>query len=191
MRRSRRLVASGFGQLLVQNGGLKRDVWERSFGELARELELGDFAPGNLLVSRGALIGSSIATQRPVSDLNLSPSRSITASTSPAEIMRLAKTIFIASMTVFLKPDQLENELRKRAEFAAMELMIVKDARVADLRIDLDRPLFTYTFTFSVSNPETSLVLTNGKVTAFDGNFAAPKIAREILKRLQEARSPR
>ncbi len=72
-----------------------------------------------------------------------------------------------------------------------MELMIVKDARVADLRIDLDRPLFTYTFTFSVSNPETSLVLKNGKVTAFDGNFAAPKIAKEILKRLQEARSLR
>lgn len=191
VRRSPRLVALGFGQLLVQNGGLKRDVWEKSFGELVRELELGDFAPGNLIVSRGALIGSSITTQRAVSILNLSPSRLITTASSPAEIMRAAKTIFITSMTVFLKPDQLENELRKQAEFAAMELMIVKDARVADLQIDLDRPLFTYTFTFSVSNPETSIVLTTGKVTAFDGNFAAPKIAKEILKRLQEARSPK
>ncbi|MEW6211738.1 MAG: hypothetical protein AB1631_25500 [Acidobacteriota bacterium] len=186
-RRSPRLVALGFGQLLVENGGIKRDVWERSFGEVVREFELGEFTPGNLAVSRGALIGST--TARTAVDLNLQPSRSITASANPTEIMRAAKTIFITSKTVFLKPDQLENELRKRAEFAAMELVIVKDARAADLRVDLDRPLFTYTFTFSVSNPETSIVVANGKVTAFDGNFAAPKIAKEILRRLQEARS--
>jgi mono/diheme cytochrome c family protein len=179
-RRSPRLVASGFGQLLVENGGIKRDVWERSFGEVARELELGVFAPGSQAVSRGALMTRAVDVDR---------SRSLIASANPTEIMRAAKTIFIASKTVFLKPDQLENELRKRPEFAAMELVIVKDARAANLRVDLDRPLFTFTFTFSVSNPETSLVVANGKVNAFDGNFAAPKIAKEILKRLQEARS--
>lgn len=54
--------------------------------------------------------------------------------------------------------------------------------------IDLDRPVFTYTFTFSVTNPETSVLVIYGKGTAFDGNFAAPKIVSELLKRFHSVR---
>jgi hypothetical protein len=89
---------------------------------------------------------------------------------------------------MFLKPNQLEQELRKRPEFAAMGLVLVRDMKAADLIIDLDRPVFTYTFTFSVSNPETSVLVTSGKVTAFDGNVAAPKIVSELLKRFHSVR---
>jgi hypothetical protein len=89
-----------------------------------------------------------------------------------------------------LNPAQLENELRERPEFQQMELIIVRDAKLADIKIELGRPLFTYTFTFTVTNPETSILLTSGKVKAFDGNFAAPKIAKELLKRFQAARLP-
>jgi hypothetical protein len=69
-----------------------------------------------------------------------------------------------------------------------MGLTIVKDAAKADLMVDLDRPLFTYTFTYSVSSADTRVVVTSGKVTAFDGNFAARKIAKELMKRIQSAR---
>ena len=71
-----------------------------------------------------------------------------------------------------------------------MGLVLVRDMKAADLIIDLDRPVFTYTFTFSVTNPETSVLVTSGKVTAFDGNLAAPKIAGELLKRMTMARRP-
>jgi hypothetical protein len=174
VRRSARLVASGFGQLLVEGGGIKRDVWEKSFGELARELEIGEFTPARLIISRGN---------------GAQPFRPNLSSADPTEILRAARTIFISSMTVFLKPEQLEAELRKRPEFQSLGLTIIKDSRAADLRVALDRPLFTYTFTYSVTGAERSIQATSGKVTAFDGNFAAPKIAKEILKRLQEARS--
>ena len=40
--RSSRLLSQGYGQLLVPNGGIKRDAWDRSFGDLVRELGLGD-----------------------------------------------------------------------------------------------------------------------------------------------------
>ena len=40
--RSARLVSLGFGQLLVPQGGFKRDGWEKNFAEVARELQLGD-----------------------------------------------------------------------------------------------------------------------------------------------------
>ena len=93
------------------------------------------------------------------------------------------------SETVFLKPDQFENALRERKEFEALGLIIVKDPKVADLIIELGRPLFTYTFTFAASSSQTGVLLMSGKVTAFDGNFASPKIAKELLKRLGSARS--
>ena len=103
--------------------------------------------------------------------------------------MSSARSIVVRSRTVWLDADQLENELRKRPEFQALGLVIVKDQSAADLQIDLGRPLFTYTFTFALSNPETSISLASGKVTAFDGNFAAPKLAKEIIKRLSASRS--
>ncbi|MCI0485034.1 MAG: hypothetical protein L0229_00260 [Blastocatellia bacterium] len=72
-----------------------------------------------------------------------------------------------------------------------MELLIVRDSAKADIRIQIDRPPFTFIYAFTLTNPETSLLLTKGKVTAFDGNFASPKIAKEIMKRLQAARRER
>ena len=116
-------------------------------------------------------------------------SRSAVINTNPADLVRAARTIYVRSDTVFLKPDQLERVLRERREFESLGLMIVKDPKVADLIIALGRPLFTYTFTFAVSSSQTSVLLTSGKVTAFDGNFASPKIAKELLKRLGSARS--
>jgi mono/diheme cytochrome c family protein len=179
VRRSGRLISAGFGQMLVEGGGIKRDTWDRHFGDMARELRLGDSAPDNLLLSAGKNVSSNFSG---------APARSRIRGIDPIEIMRAARTLFVWSSTVFLKPEQLENELRKRPEFRELGLVIVKDPNVADIRVDLGRPLFTYTFTFSVTDPETSILVTSGKVTAFDGNFAAPKIAKELLKRFHGAR---
>jgi hypothetical protein len=69
-----------------------------------------------------------------------------------------------------------------------MGLAIVKDPAKADLMIDLDRPVFTYTFTYSVSSADTRVVVMSGKVIAFDGNLAAPKIAKDLIKRFSAVR---
>jgi hypothetical protein len=177
VRRSARLGQLGYAQLLVPGGAIKRDAWDRNFDELAAELGLG-----RPMARRGS------------PDRNWSQSRverlarATVGGASTESILRAARTISISSMTVFLKPDQLANELRKRPEFEEMELAIVKDPTKADLVINLDRPLFTYTFTFSVSSADTRVVVTSGKVIAFDGNFAAPKIAKELLNRFRAAR---
>ena len=92
------------------------------------------------------------------------------------------------SKSVFLKPENLERELQKRSEFAALGLTMVRDRRKADIEIEINRPPFTFIYAFTLTNPETSVVLTDGKVTAFDGTFAAPKIAKDILKRIALAR---
>ena len=86
---------------------------------------------------------------------------------------------------------QLQNALRKRDEFDSWGMAVVDgyDKRgVADILVEIDRPLFTYTFTYSVTHRATGIVLATGKVTAFDGNAAAPKLAAKIMEEMKRAR---
>ncbi|MEW6733322.1 MAG: hypothetical protein AB1489_18490 [Acidobacteriota bacterium] len=189
IRRNRQLSAQGLEQLLVADGGFKRDAWERLFGDLVSELRLGDYIPGSEIALRlqGTRINSS------TSALTLANSASttttiITGRVDPVELLRTAKTILLHSRTTFLNPAQVENELRRHTDFQALQLNIVKDRQAADLIMELDRPLFTFTFTFNVTDRQTSLVVASGKVTAFDGNLAAPKIAKEFTKQLRAVR---
>jgi mono/diheme cytochrome c family protein len=180
---SPRLTGLGYGQLLVAGGALKRDVWERNFGDMAQELQLGEYVPSK-----------AVSLRRPATVAGFGPGRASLVkplgiiSADPKEILKQARTIFVMSSTVYLKPDQLENEMSKVAGFKDAGLVFVRDPRAADLKIELDRPVFTYTFTFVVTSTETSVLVMSGKVKAFDGNFAAPKIAGEILKGIQAAR---
>jgi len=115
------------------------------------------------------------------------------ARTNPKQLLAGARTMYITSDTSFFESVQLQNALRKRAEFEAWQLMILDgttwDRRnVADLLIEVDRPLFTYTFTYQLTHPSTGIVLATGKVTAFDGNAAAPKLAKKIVEEMKKAR---
>lgn len=189
--RSARLVSLGFGQLLVPQGGFKRDGWEKNFAEVTRELGLGDHIPTRAAIFHRTPAARPGAIRWREAEAVLRTSgvaRAATSAIEPQSIMRVARTVFVRSKSVFLKSENLERELQKRSEFAALGLTIVRDRRKADIEIEINRPPFTFIYAFTVTNPETSVVLTDGKVTAFEGTFAAPKIAKEILKRIASAR---
>lgn len=111
--------------------------------------------------------------------------------TSPRALLSRARTVYISSGTSFFEPVQLQNALRKLDEIDEWQLAIIDGfdkQNVADILIEVDRPLFTYTFTYKVTHRTTGVVLATGKVTAFDGNGAAPKLARRIVEDIQKAR---
>lgn len=117
-------------------------------------------------------------------------SASITAM-GPRSLLGRARTIFVSSGTSYFEPVQLHNALLKRSEFEAWQLAIIDvwDKRnIADLFIEVDRPLFTFTFTYKVTDRSTGMLLTSGKVTAWDGNEAAPLLAGRILADIKKAR---
>jgi hypothetical protein len=118
-----------------------------------------------------------------------SPSSAAVASSSAPDILRAAKTLHIASRSMYFTPETLEKALASQKGFDSLGLMIVKDPRVADLLIVVDRPLFTYTFTYSVTDSRTSRVLDSGKVTAIDGGAAAGKIAKQLVSKWAKART--
>ena len=113
------------------------------------------------------------------------------AETNPTALLRRARVVFIDSDTSFFEPIQLQNALRKRKEFDEWQMAIIDawDKRgVADVIIDIDRPLFTYTFTYKITSRGNGVVLATGKITAFDGNAAAPKLAERIIEEMKVAR---
>jgi hypothetical protein len=186
---SARLLALGYGQLLVANGGIKRDTWDRNFGDLVRELGLGDHVGSVIILPRRAVPGMGNAVNVAGSGIR-STVRAVGVSSDPGSILRSARTIFVRSMTVYLEAEQLESELRKRPEFKTMELAIVKDEKVADISIEINRAEFSFNYAFTATNPQTSMVVASGKVTAWNGDFAAPRIAKNFLKQMQAVREP-
>ena len=117
-----------------------------------------------------------------------SPSSEAVSREDPKQLLRTAKTAVIQTRTAFFTPETLEREFVKQPGYGALGLVLVKDSRVADLKITIDRPLFTYTFTYAVTDARTSIVLDSGKVTAIDGNSAAGKITKELMSRLTALR---
>jgi len=66
--------------------------------------------------------------------------------------------------------------------------MIVKDKKAPAIRIAINRAEFSFNYGYTATNPESSTVVSSGKVTARNGDFAAPRIAKEFLKQMQAAR---
>jgi S1-C subfamily serine protease len=111
------------------------------------------------------------------------------ASADPKQILKNAKTIYIRSKTAFLTVDTLDRALAQQKDWDKLGLTIVQEPSVADLLIELDRPLFTYGHTFVIIDKKTSIVLGSGKVTAFDGTIASGGLAKDIVKIFTAARA--
>jgi len=112
------------------------------------------------------------------------------AGVDPRQILKNARTIFIHSKTMFLTVDTLDRALMQQKDWSNLGLTIVQDPRVADIQIELDRPLWTYIHTFVISDKRTSIVLGTGKVTAFDGTTASGDLAKNIVRIFAAARLP-
>ena len=115
------------------------------------------------------------------------------AARSPRALLSRAQTIFVESSTSYFEPIQLQNALRKRSEFDAWEMVIIdswEKRKVADIIIEIDRPLFTFTFTYKITDRNNGLLLATGKINAFDGNAAAPVLAGRIVEDIKKARGP-
>jgi hypothetical protein len=132
---------------------------------------------------RRVTLGSGSSLQMPAREMAEVPQSSAAISNAdPKQIVKNARTIFIHSKTSFLTVDTLDRALALQKEWPQLELTIVQDQRVADILIEIDRPLFTYVHTFVIIDKKTSIILDSGKVTAFDGTIASGGLAKDIVK---------
>ena len=112
------------------------------------------------------------------------------ASKSPRTLLSTAQTVYVRSDTSYFDSIQLQNELMKNKEFQAWDMAILdwRKGDVADIIIEVDRPLFTFTFTYKITDRANGILLSTGEVTAFDGNIAAPMLRSRIIKDIKKAR---
>jgi len=113
------------------------------------------------------------------------------AETSPKALLSRARVLYMWSNTEYFETVQLQNALRKRSEVDTWQLAMIDgwDKRAnADTEIEIDRPLFTFTFTYKIINRSTGILLATGKVNAIDGNAAAPMLAERIIEDIRNAR---
>lgn len=136
------------------------------------------------------VLGSGASLQMPAKSAQEVPQSSAAiAGLDSKEILKNAKTILIHSKTMFLTVDTLERALTLEKDWPKLDMTIVNDRRVADLIIEIDRPLFTYVHTFVITDKRTSIVLGAGKVTAFDGTIASGGIAKDMIKIFSASRT--
>lgn len=134
-------------------------------------------------------LGSGASLQLPAKLLDDVPKSSAAIDhVDPKQMLRRSKTIYIHSKTAFLTVATLDRALALQKDWPKLGVTIVQDQRVADLLVEIDRPLFTYVHTFVLVDKRTSIVLTSGKVTAFDGTVASDGIAKQITKAFWAAR---
>lgn len=135
-------------------------------------------------------LGSGASLEMPAqAEANVPQSSAAIVGADPRKILRDAKTVLIHSKTAFLTVATLERALALEKDWPKLGLVIVQDPRVADLTIEIDRPLFTYVHTFVIVDKRTSIVLGSGKVTAFDGTLASGRLAGNIVRIFLSARA--
>lgn len=128
--------------------------------------------------------------QRPVSPLEArGPGSVVVKSARPVDVLLASKTIYVTSRTTFFKPEQLINELQKRAEIDAWGLAFVDDMQVADLVLTIDHVVFTYKFTFTLAHQRTGVVVATGSRIIWDGNLGAPDMAARVIEKLTQVRA--
>lgn len=113
------------------------------------------------------------------------------AETNPKTLLSRARILHLSSNTEYFETVQLENALRKRSEVDTWQLAMIDGwdkQEIADTEIEIDRPLFTFTFTYKIKNRKTGILLATGKVNAIDSNAAAPMLAERIVEEIRKAR---
>jgi hypothetical protein len=108
---------------------------------------------------------------------------------SPTAVLARARTLRVNSRTSFFTPFMLEKELLDNPGFRGIGMNVLRDSTRSDLIVEVDRPLFTYDFTYSVADSRSGTILASGKVTAIDGSNAAKGIAKKIVQELEKARA--
>jgi len=107
---------------------------------------------------------------------------------NPLQILRTFRSVYIVSKTVYAKSEVIQSALHKEPAFAAWGLYMVADPQVADLRLTIDRPLFTFTYTYELAHQNSGIILDTGRVKGASDGAVAPKIARLVVEKIAEAR---
>ena len=105
------------------------------------------------------------------------------------EMAHTTRTFYVQSETILIDRNQLIGEVRNRDGFKALDLVLVDNPRLAEIELTVDYIPWTFDYTFKAVEKKTSVVLVSGKITAFNGYFAAMEVAHSFVGKLTDVRN--
>lgn len=105
-----------------------------------------------------------------------------------AEVMRLARMLYIRSRSSWFNAEKLERELLKRKEFGELGLEITRNGKRADLILEVTRKPLTTRFTCAFFEPSSERVVAGTTASSLGGEIE-PHLAEAIVKQFKAARS--
>lgn len=107
------------------------------------------------------------------------------AAVTPSEILRAARTLYIAPGRA-VEANYLQYKLLRTDALADWGISIVEDERAADLHLAVEQVRLNYIF--RITDPRTSTIVVSGKVVAINDPVAADFLGTEIIKRMRNVR---
>lgn len=107
------------------------------------------------------------------------------AAVTPGEILRAARTLYIAPGRA-VEANYLQYKLLRTYALADWGISIVEDERAADLHLAVEQVRLNYIF--RITDPRTSTIVVSGKVVAINDPVAADFLGTEIIKRMRNVR---
>ena len=106
----------------------------------------------------------------------------------PNEILRKFRSIYVISKTVYAKPEVIQSALQKEPALVGWGIVLVSDPQVADLRLTIDRPLFTFTWTYELAHQNSGIILDTTRVKGASDGVIAPKMAHALVEKIAAVR---
>lgn len=111
---------------------------------------------------------------------------------SPADLLRNFKSLYVNSKTVYIKKGVTEGAILKELQKKKLDLAIaIKTDSSAETVLTIERqgvwPQWDYSY--RLDHQTSGTVLAAGKVKAIDGGSAAKQIAEQIVKRIADVRN--
>jgi len=107
------------------------------------------------------------------------------AAATPGEILRTARTLYIAPGRA-VEANYLQYKLLRTDALADWGISIVEDEQAADLHLAVEQVRLNYIF--RITDPRTSTIVVSGKVVAINDPVAAEFLGTEIIKRMRNVR---
>ena len=161
----------------------KQFVWLFLFTLTASCLPAGNNAQARGLLARTQSQSATPAPAKPESS-----TESSLAAMPAAEVMRLARLLYIRPRSSRFNKEKLERELLKRREFGELGLEITRKASDANLVLEVTRKRFTTRFTCSLIEPSSERVVGSTTASSLGGEIE-PNLAEAIIKQFKAARS--
>jgi len=114
------------------------------------------------------------------------------ADSTPAELLRSFKSMYVSSKTVYIKKGITEGALLKELQKKHLDLDIaIKTDSSAEAVLSIERQAVwpQWDYIYRLDHQATGTVLDAGKVRAIDGGSAAKQIAQKSVARIAEARN--